>query len=129
MIEDPLPYLAEQLPQILTGLTLILIGGWAFEARDGFFLSKGSFRGKFVALILLLGTIVTISIFTPFIEHQWQRFLMMYGSIRIAGIILILGMFAVNKSAGWNYFDIKSAFIYLIGMVLFFQPSPVQAFL
>lgn len=118
-------FLDQHLIQILTAVTLILIGGWLFEARDGFFLSGGQFRGKFVGLILLLLAVGGVAALTPFIDQFWAELVSRFEVTRIMGLILILGMLAVNKSAEWDYFDIKSLIAYAIGIALLIQPGTI----
>lgn len=122
-------FLDQHLIQILTAVTLILIGGWLFEARDGFFLSGGQFRGKFAGLILLLLAVGGVAALTPFIDQFWVGLVSQFEVTRVLGLLLILGMFAVNKSAGWNYFDLKSLIVYIIGLALLVQLGPIAELL
>ena len=123
MIDSLLAFLGFGLPQILTSLTLILIGGWLFEARDGFFLSGGQFKGKIAGLVILLTAVIVASAATPLVENVWAMIATQLGSSQIVGFVIIVGMAAVNKSAEWNYFDRKSMVVYIIGLILIAQPS------
>jgi len=123
MIDSLLAFLGFGLPQILTSLTLILIGGWLFEARDGFFLSGGQFKGKIAGLVILLTAVIVASAATPLVENAWAMIATQLGSSQIVGFVIIVGMAAVNKSAEWNYFDRKSMVVYIIGLILIAQPS------
>lgn len=118
-------FISQNLVKILTAVTLILFGGWLFEARDGFFLSGGRFRGKFAGFVLLLLGVIAVSALTPFIDQFWLELVSQFEASRIVGIVVIAGMVAVNKSAEWNYFDRKSLIVYALGMALLFQPGPI----
>lgn len=122
-------FLDQHLIQLLTAVTLIFIGGWLFEVRDGFFLSGGQFRGKFAGLILLLLAVAGVTALTPFIDQFWVGLVSQFEVTRIMGMLLILGMLAVNKSAEWNYFDQKSLIAYAIGLALLVQPGPIGVLL
>lgn len=123
---DGAALVSQHLVDILTAITLILIGGWLFQARDGFFLSGGLFRGKFVGLLLLLGAVAAVSVFTPFIDQFWMVLVSQYEVSRIAGLVVLAGMLAVNKSAEWNYLDWRSLVVYVIAAALILQPGPID---
>jgi|AntDeeMetagen134_2_1112570.scaffolds.fasta_scaffold02758_2 hypothetical protein len=125
----PLGFIGQNLETILTGLSMIVLGGWLYEARDGFFLSGGSFRNKYESLIILLVSVVAVSMTTPFIEQFWTSIVNQYGSTRILGVGLILGMVAVNDAAEWTFTDAKSLSVYAVGALFVLKPELVQSVL
>jgi hypothetical protein len=118
-----LEYISNHLPSIMTGLTMAAFGVTVYEARDGFFLSGGKFRGKHEALLIFLGVLSTGSLLTPVVNDFWQDSLPSIPPGQILGTVLILGMIGVNKNAEWNYFDVKSALVYLLGGLLLYRPE------
>lgn len=108
---------------------MMVIGGWLYEARDGFFLSGGSFRNKYESLVILLVSVVAVSMMTPFIEQFWTSIVNQYGSTRILGVGLILGMVAVNDAAEWTFTDAKSLSVYAVGALFVLKPELVQSIL
>ncbi|RZH67199.1 hypothetical protein [Natrinema altunense] len=116
-------YVTNQLDTIFTGLTMAVIGITIYEARDGFFLARGKFRGKYEALVIFLGVLVGSSFLTPVINDVWAAVLPDIHPGQLIGSILILGMVGVNKAAEWNYIDPKSAIVYFIGLVLVLNPD------
>lgn len=118
-----LQYVADNLPNIMTGLTMAVIGIAVYEARDGFFLFRGQFRGKIGALMIFLATLIGASLFTPQITQLWAQNLPYIPPGQLLGMILVLGMIGVNKAAEWNYVDAKSALVYLVGLVLIVNPD------
>ncbi|AKU08282.1 hypothetical protein [Haloferax gibbonsii] len=125
----PLGFIGQNLETILTGLSMMVIGGWLYEARDGFFLSGGSFRNKYESLVILLVSVVAVSMMTPFIEQFWTSIVNQYGSTRILGVGLILGMVAVNDAAEWTFTDAKSLSVYAVGALFVLKPELVQSIL
>jgi hypothetical protein len=125
----PLGFIGQNLETILTGLSMMVLGGWLYEARDGFFLSGGSFRNKYESLIILLVSVVAVSMTTPFIEQFWTSIVNQYGSTRILGVGLILGMVAVNDAAEWTFTDAKSLSVYAVGALFVLKPELVQSVL
>lgn len=122
-----LEYVSDHLPSIMTGLTMAALGITVYEARDGFFLSGGKFRGKHEALLIFLGVLSASSLLTPAINEFWRDTLPSIPPGQILGAILILGMISVNKTAEWNYFDAKSALVYLVGGLLLHRPELMYA--
>lgn len=118
-----LQYVSNHLSSILTGLTMAVIGIAVYEARDGFFLFRGKFRGKIGALIVFITTLFVASLTTPLIDEFWMQNVPYLPSGQILGLILILGMLGVNKTAEWNYFDTKSVVVYGTGILLLFEPN------
>ncbi|PHQ44829.1 hypothetical protein DJ68_16345 [Halorubrum sp. C3] len=116
----------QYLSQILTALVLIILGGWLYEARDGFFLSGGSFRGKIISLAILVGSVAFVVFVTPSIVEFWNGIRRSIGLKRIVGFILLLGMIAVNNISDWNYLDTKSVLVYVIGLVIIFQSRALR---
>ncbi|MFC4247854.1 hypothetical protein ACFOZ7_12980 [Natribaculum luteum] len=125
----PFGFIGQNLGTILTGLSMMVLGGWLYEARDGFFLSGGSFRNKYESLIILLVSVVAVSMTTPFIEQFWSSIVNQYGSTRILGVGLILGMIAVNDAAEWTFTDAKSLSVYVLGIIFIFKPGLIQGML
>jgi hypothetical protein len=110
----------------MTGLTMAVIGIAAYEARDGFFLFNGKFRGKYGALVIFLTSLFVASLITPLVSSGWNQVLPYVPPGRLLGAILILGMIGVNKTAEWNLLDIKSLAVYLVGVVLIGNPELLQ---
>ncbi|WP_254279084.1 hypothetical protein [Haloarcula marina] len=125
----PFGFIGQNLETILTGLSMMVLGGWLYEARDGFFLSGGSFRNKYESLVILLVSVVAVSMTTPFIEQFWTSIVNQYGSTRILGVGLILGMVAVNDAAEWTFTDVKSLSVYAVGALFVLKPELVQSVL
>jgi|SRR6056297_2845611 len=102
---------------------MAIIGITIYEVRDGFFLARGQFRGKYEALVIFLGTLIGSSLFTPILNNIWAAILPDIYPAQLIGGTLILGMIAVNKAAEWNYIDPKSAVVYFIGVALILNPD------
>jgi len=127
MVAEIFQYVSNHLPSIMTGLTMSVIGIGVYKARDGFFLFNNQFRGKYGALLIFLGTLFGASLLTPIITDQWERYLPYIPPGQLLGVILLLGMFGVNKTAGWNYFDTKSVPVYIIGIAFLLKPELLHA--
>lgn len=127
MIAELLHYVSNHLPNIMTGLTMAVVGITVYKARDGFFLFKGQFRGKYGALVIFLGTLIGASLITPMVSNLWEQSLPYIPPGQLLGAILVLGMLGVNKAAEWNFFDIKSLPVYGIGVVLIANPELLHA--
>lgn len=110
----------------MTGLTMTLLGIGVYEARDGFFLFRGSFQGKFAALAVFLAALVTVSLFTPIVGGFWDASLPDIMPGQLLGLILIMGMLSVNKIAEWNYGDPKSLLVYALGGLCIHSPELVS---
>ncbi|MFC4357984.1 hypothetical protein ACFO0N_08495 [Halobium salinum] len=119
-------YVTTNLETILTGLTMMVLGGWLYEARDGFFLAGGSFRNKYESLVIVLVSVIGVSAATPFVQEFWMSVVSQYGSIRILGVGLVLGMIAVNDAAEWTFTDGKSLSVYAVGATMVLKPELVQ---
>ena len=118
-------YISNQLPSIFTGLTMAIIGLSVYEAGDGYFLSGGSFRGKHEAVIILLGSLIGVSLFTPQIKSIWVSILPQLHPAQIVGGLLLLGMVAVNETTGWNHLELKSIVFYIAAAVLIVRPDVI----
>jgi len=126
MITELLQYVSNHLGTIMTGLTMAVVGIGVYEARDGFFRFLGKFRGKYVALVVFVGALFGSSLFTPIVGDWWARSLPYIPPGQLLGAILVLGMLGVNKAAEWNFFDIKSLPVYVVGVVLMANPELVH---
>jgi hypothetical protein len=127
MVAGLLQYVSNHLDTIMTGLTMAVVGIGVYEARDGFFLFNGQFRGKYGALVIFLGTLFGASLITPLVSDWWARSLPYIPPGQLLGSILVLGMLGVNKAAEWNFFDIKSLPVYGVGVVLIANPELLHA--
>jgi hypothetical protein len=121
-----LQYIGNHLHSIMTSLTVAAIGITIYEARDGFFLFNDKFRGKYAALVILLFAVAVISLITPIISDVWRQTIPQIPLEQLLGIILILGMVAVNKAADWNLFDTKSIIVYSLGLLLIWNPQQLS---
>lgn len=129
MIGGLLEYISTHTGEIMTGLTMTLLGIGIYEARDGFFLFRGSFRGKFAALAVFLAALITVSLFTPVVGRFWEASLPEIMPGQLLGLILIMGMLSVNKIAEWNYGDPKSLLMYAVGGICIHSPELVTGIL
>ncbi|WP_152417990.1 hypothetical protein [Haloferax elongans] len=127
MIAETLQYVSNHLGSIMTGLTMAVVGIGVYEARDGFLLFNGQFRGKYGALLIFLGTLFGASLITPMVSEWWARSLPYIPPGQLLGAVLVLGMLGVNKAAEWNFFDVKSLPVYLLGIILMANPELLQA--
>lgn len=127
MVAEVLQYISTHLPGIMTGLTMAVVGITVYEARDGFFLFNGQFRGKYSALLIFVGTLFGASLITPKVNEWWTQLLPHVPPGQLLGAILVLGMFGVNKAAEWNFFDVKSLPVYGLGIVLIANPELLHA--
>lgn len=116
-------YVTGNLDTIFTGLTMAIIGISIYEARDGFFLSGGQFRGKYEALIIFSIALFGASLFTPVIAEIWADILPNFHPVQLIGLMAIMGMVAVNRITGWNYLDMKSISVYAVGCLLIVYPD------
>lgn len=126
MIAEALQYVSNHLDTVMTGLTMAVVGIGVYEARDGFFLFNGQFRGKYGALLISLGTLFGASLITPIVSNMWEQSLPYIPPGQLLGAILVLGMLGVNKAAEWNFFDIKSVPVYGLGVVLVANPELIH---
>lgn len=126
MIGDLLYYTSEQLPSIFTGLTMMIVGISVYEVGDGWFLSGGQFRGKYEALVIMVGCLFTASLFTPVINSFWADILPQLAPGQIVGGLIVLGMFTLNSVTGWNHFEPKAGAAYALGGLLFVEPSLIH---
>ncbi|WP_254769256.1 hypothetical protein [Salinilacihabitans rarus] len=126
MVAEALQYVSNHLDTIMTGLTMAVVGISVYEARDGFFLFNGDFRGKYGALLIFVGTLFGASLITPMVGNLWEQALPHIPPGQLLGTILVLGMLGVNKAAEWNFFDIKSLPIYGLGVVLIANPELIH---
>lgn len=124
---DSLAPVSGFLPKLLTALTVLILGGWAYEARDGFILSFGSLRGKIFGAILVLVTLSVGLFVTPSITGIWSSIVEILGNKRTLGVVVILAMVATNNIAEWNYLDSKSILVYLGGLALLFHSKILSA--
>jgi len=129
MIESLLSYISEQLPSIFTGLTMSFIGIGVYEFGSGYVYAGGQFRGKYAALILLLGSVSCAALFTPLINSFWTDLLPQLEHGQILGGLLGLGMLAVNEVTGWNHVEAKSGVVYAISVLLIVEPDVLAQFL
>jgi len=106
---------------------MTILGMGLYEARDGFFHSGNQFRGKYEALAIYLTATFGVALMTPILNQAWADVLPQLLPGELLGLILVLGMVAVNRAAEWNLFDKKSLVIYGMGIVLIFNPELVQA--
>jgi hypothetical protein len=127
MVAEALQYVSNHLDTIMTGLTMAVVGIGVYEARDGFFLFNGQFRGKYAALLIFLGTLFGASLITPVVGDWWTQSLPYIPPGQLLGAILVLGMLGVNKTAEWNFFDVKSLPVYGLGVVLIANPEILHA--
>jgi hypothetical protein len=123
MIAEIIHYASNHLDTIMTGLTMAVVGIGVYEARDGFFLFNGQFRGKYVALLIFLVALFGASLITPMVGNLWEQLLPYIPPGQLLGTILVLGMLGVNNAAEWNYLDIKSLPVYVLGVVLIVNPE------
>nr|BDD45106.1 hypothetical protein 38 [bacterium] len=126
MVVEALQYVSNHLDTIMTGLTMAVVGIGVYEARDGFFLFNGQFRGKYSALLIFLGTLFGASLITPMVSDLWEQSLPYIPPGQLLGAIFVLGMLGVNKAAEWNFFDIKSLLVYGLGVILIAKPELLQ---
>lgn len=126
MLTEVLQYVSNHLNTIMTGLTMAVVGIGVYEARDGFFLFNGQFRGKYGALVIFLGTLFGASLITPVVGNLWEQLLPHIPPGQLLGTILVLGMLGVNKAAEWNLFDIKSLPVYGLGAALMVNPELIH---
>ena len=111
--------LNENLILMLTGSTMAFFGAIFYKSVGSAFLSGGLFRNKFEALIIFLISIPLMSIITLLVRSFWEAIILLISFYDVIGLILIVGMLAVNYTVkNWNYFDIKSVTIYLIGFLM-----------
>lgn len=127
MITEALQYVSNQLNTIMTGLTMAVVGIGVYEARDGFFLFNGDFKGKYGALLIFVGTLFGASLITPQVGNLWEQLLPQILPGQLLGAGLVLGMLGVNKAAEWNLFDAKSLPVYGVGVVLIMNPELLRA--
>ena len=106
---------------------MAVIGIAAYEARDGFFLFNGKFRGKYGALVIFLASLFVVSLITPLISSGWNQALPYIPPGQLLGAVIIFGMVGVNKAAEWNLLDIKSLVVYLLGIILVGNPELLHA--
>jgi hypothetical protein len=99
MAIEGLEYVSNHLPGIMTGLTMAVVGIAVYEARDGFFLFRGEFQGKYRALVIFLGTLFAASLVTPAVSDMWKQSLPNLPPGQLLGAILVMGMFGVNRTA------------------------------
>ena len=123
MAIELLECISNHLGGIMTGLTMAVIGVAVYEARDGFFLFRGQFQGKYSALVIFLATLFGASLLTPSISGFWAQHIPRIPPGQLLGTILVLGMLGVNKAAEWNLFDSKSIVIYGVGTLLILKPE------
>ncbi|WP_143420555.1 hypothetical protein [Halorubrum sp. Ib24] len=116
----------QYISQILAALLLIILGGWLYEGRDGFFLSGGSFQGKVAAPLLVLASVVSVVLVTPRIVDLLDGLRRSIGTERMVGFILIFSVLAANNLADWNYLDNKSVLAYVVGFAIIFQTRVVD---
>lgn len=113
--------ISENLVLMLTGSTMAFFGGIFFKSVDSAFLSGGLFRNKFEALVIFLISIPIMLLITLFVQSFWIFIISLISFYDIIGLVLIVGMLAVNYTVKkWNYFDIKSVTIYLVGFSLIY---------
>ena len=127
MVAAVFEYISNHLPSIMTGLTMSVIGISVYEARDGFFHFNGQFRGKYGALLIFFGTLFGASLLTPMISNVWEQYLPYIPPGQLLGMMLVLGMLGINKAAEWNYLDIKSVPVYIVGAALLLRPELLYA--
>lgn len=113
--------ISDNLILMLTGSTMAFFGGIFFKSVGSAFLSGGLFRNKFEALAIFLISMPIMSLITLFVESFWISTIPLISFYDIIGLVLIVGMLAVNYTVkNWNYLDIKSVAIYLIGFLIIY---------
>lgn len=113
--------ISDNLILMLTGSTMAFFGGIFFKSVGSAFLSGGLFRNKFEALLIFLISIPIMSLLTLLVESIWVIIISMISFYDIIGLVLIVGMLAVNYTVKkWKYSDIKSIVIYLVGFLIIY---------
>jgi hypothetical protein len=111
----------ENLDLMLTGATMSLFGGILYTTTSHSFNSGGKFCSKEKALFIFLIAIPISGYLTLFVQDFWHNITSQYSLLNMLGIVIIVGMIAVNSSVkNWNFTDQKSLAIYALGIILLF---------
>ena len=115
-----LTFIEDNLVLMLTGSTMVFFGGVLYKKTKYAFISGGQFRNKQESLLIFLIAIPITGYITLYVQDFWLNITEQFSLLNMLGIIIIVGMLAVNFSVkNWNFLDKKSIFIYLIGFILF----------
>ena len=94
-----------------------LIAGIFYKPISTAFLSGGSFRTKYEALVIFLISVLVTSYISVNVQNFWVNNTPQLDYL--VGMILIMGMLGVNMIVEkWNYFDTKSCIVYGIGILI-----------
>ncbi len=111
--------MVENLVLMLTGSTMAFFGCLFYRSVGTAFLSRGRFRNKFEALIIFAVSIIVTSWLTIAVQSFWDYITNFFSFCDLVGLVLIIGMIGVNRTVeNWKYLDIKSLFIYVLGIII-----------